>query len=135
MTYDIIDIEGIGETYGSKLKNHGVHKTGDLLEVAGTKKGRENLAHATGIPESLILTWVNHADLMRINGIGGHFSELLEAGGVDTVKELAHRNADNLHAKLQETNDKLGVSGRVPSVDELKEMIQQASTLDQKVYH
>ncbi|HSK12843.1 MAG TPA: DUF4332 domain-containing protein, partial [Phnomibacter sp.] len=104
MTYDIIDIEGIGETYGAKLKTAGVPKTGELLAKAGTKKGRQELAATTGIPESLILTWVNHADLMRINGIGGQFSELLEAAGVDSVKELAQRNADNLHAKLSETN-------------------------------
>ncbi len=135
MTYDIIDIEGIGETYGAKLKSHGVHKTGELLEVAGTKRGREKLASATGIPESLILTWVNHADLMRINGIGGHFSELLEAAGVDTVKELAKRNPDNLFVKLEETNDRLGVSGRVPSLEEIKEMIRQASQMDQRVFH
>jgi predicted flap endonuclease-1-like 5' DNA nuclease len=135
MTYDIIDIEGIGETYGAKLQVQGIKKTGELLEKAGTKKGRENLAHATGIPESLILTWVNHADLMRINGIGGQFSELLEAAGVDTVKELAHRNPENLHAKLVETNDKLGVSGRVPSIEDLKDMISQAASMEQKIFH
>ncbi len=135
MTYDILDIEGIGETYGAKLHAQGIKKTGELLEKAGTRKGRENLAHATGIPESLILTWVNHADLMRINGIAGQFSELLEAAGVDTVKELAHRNPDNLHAKLLETNERLGVSGRVPSLDHLKEMIHQASKLEPMVSH
>jgi predicted flap endonuclease-1-like 5' DNA nuclease len=135
MTYDITDIEGIGETYGAKLKLQGVHKTNDLLEKAGTKKGRVALSNETGLPESLILTWVNHADLMRINGIGGQFGELLEAGGVDTVKELAQRNPDNLHAKLVETNDRLGVSGRVPSADEIRAMIAQAATMDQKVFH
>lgn len=135
MTYEITTIEGIGETYGNKLKHAGVNKTGDLLEVAGTKRGREKLSTDTGLPESLILTWVNHADLMRINGIGGQFSELLEAAGVDTVKELSHRNADNLHAKLLEVNDKLGVSGRVPSADELRKMIEQAGQLEQKVFH
>ncbi len=135
MTYDIIDIEGIGETYGAKLKNQGVLKTGDLLETAGTKKGRALLAETTGIPESLILTWVNHADLMRIKGVGSQFSELLEASGVDTVKELAQRNPDNLYAKLVETNDKLGLSGRLPSAEELRGMIQQAASMDQQVFH
>lgn len=135
MTYEITSIEGIGETYGLKLKQQGVAQTGELLEMAGTKKGRENLASNTGIPESLILTWVNHADLMRINGIAGQFSELLEAGGVDTVKELALRNPENLHARLSETNARLGVAGRVPSVSELSEMIAQAASLEQKVFH
>jgi predicted flap endonuclease-1-like 5' DNA nuclease len=135
MTYEITDIEGIGTTYGGKLKAVGVPKTGELLEKAGTKKGRVALAAETGLPESLILTWTNHADLMRINGIGGQFAELLEAAGVDTVKELAQRNAENLHAKLVETNDRLGLSGRLPSIDEIKNMIAQAGKMDQKVFH
>ena len=135
MTYEITDIEGIGATYGGKLKAVGVPKTGELLDKAGTKKGRVALAAETGLPESLILTWTNHADLMRINGVGGQFAELLEAAGVDTVKELAQINAENLHEKLVETNDRLGLSGRLPSIDEIKNMIAQAGKMDQKVFH
>ncbi|WP_410971031.1 DUF4332 domain-containing protein, partial [Salmonella sp. SAL04269] len=81
----------------------GIKTTDDLLAQGGNKKGREKIAAGTGIPESLILTWVNHADLFRIKGIAGQFSELLEAAGVDTVKEFAQRKAENLHAKLVET--------------------------------
>lgn len=135
MSYKITDIEGIGETYGARLNEHKILSTDDLLSIGGTKKGRETLAEATSIPESLVLTWVNHADLMRIKGIAGQFSELLEAAGVDTVKELAQRNAENLHAKMIETNEKLGLSGSVPATASLQAMIDQAKTLDQKVFH
>lgn len=99
------------------------------------KKGRISLAEKTGLLESLILTWVNHSDLMRINGVGGQFAELLEAAGVDTVKEFATRNADNLHAKMIETNEKNGLAGRVPSVDMLRDMIEQAKNLTPMVTH
>lgn len=133
--YDITDIEGIGETYGAKLKTSGINRTEDLLEKAGTKKGREHLASETGLPESLILTWVNHADLMRINGIGGQTSELLEAAGVDTVKELAQRNPANLHAKLVEVNNKFGLTGKIPSEKELEGMIGQAAQMEKRVFH
>lgn len=135
MPYPVIDIEGIGPTYAEKLNHLGIKTTGDLLERGRTKKGREQIAHDTNIPESLILTWVNHCDLMRIKGIAAQFAELLEAAGVDSVKEFAHRNAENLHNKLVETNDKFGLSGRVPSAETLAEMIEQAKTMDPKVSH
>jgi hypothetical protein len=135
MPYKVIDIEGIGPTYAGKLNELGIFSTGDLLEKGGTKKGRGNIAEKTGIPESLVLTWVNHADLFRVKGIASQFSELLEAAGVDSVKEFAKRVPENLHAKLIETNEKYGLSGKVPSLDSLKEMIGHAKKLEAKVSH
>jgi len=135
MPYKIIDIEGIGPNYAAKLEAQGIRTVSDLLEKGGTKKGRTTIAETSGIPESLVLTWVNHADLHRIKGVAGQFAELLEAAGVDTVKEFATRNAENLHVKLVETNEKFGLSGRVPSTESLKEMIEEAKTLGQKVFH
>ncbi|MBI1343891.1 MAG: DUF4332 domain-containing protein [Terrimonas sp.] len=135
MHYKIEDIEGIGAAYGERLEKTGIATTHDLLEKAGTKKGRQSLAEKTNIPESLILTWVNHADLMRINGVAGQFSELLEAAGVDTVKEFALRNAENLHAKMLEVNEKYGLSGKVPSAESLQDMIAQAKKMEQRVFH
>lgn len=135
MSYNVIDIEGIGTTYASKLEIHGIKTTTDLLVKAGTKAGREVLAAGSKLPETLILTWVNHADLMRINGIAGQTAEILEAAGVDTVKELATRNPENLHVKLVEVNKQFGLSGRIPSVEMLAEMIAAAKNLEQRVFH
>lgn len=135
MSYQIEEIEGIGPALAEKLKVINIRTTDDLLSAGGTKKGRESLSKGTGISESKILTWVNHSDLFRLKGVGGQFSELLEAAGVDTVKEFATRNPENLHEKLEETNKKSNLSGRVPSLDSLKEMIAQAKTLSQKVFH
>lgn len=39
-----------------------------------------------------------------IPGVGPQSAELLEAAGVDTVKELRHRNLVTLTAKLEEVN-------------------------------
>ncbi|HLF46063.1 MAG TPA: DUF4332 domain-containing protein [Chitinophagaceae bacterium] len=135
MSYDIKQIEGIGTTYGERLTGLEIKTTEDLLIKAGTKSARQHLAEKTGIPESLILTWVNHADLMRIEGVAGQFSELMEAAGVDTVKELALRNPENLYAKMQEVNNEFGLSGKVPSVQSLTQLIKRAKELDQKVFH
>lgn len=135
MPYKIIDIEGIGETYGARLNKEGIMTTTDLLKLGGTKQGRSKIAAATHLPESLILTWVNHADLMRIKGIAGQISELLEAAGVDSVMELKGRNAANLHEKLMAVNEEFGLSGKVPSVHELEAMIAEAKTMSPAVEH
>ncbi len=135
MAYNIIDVEGIGPVYAEKLTAQGINTTDDLLEKGGTKAGRKALADAAGIDEGKILTWVNHADLHRITGIAGQISELLEAAGVDTVKEMATRNAENLHNKMTEVNEAKNLSGRVPSAEQLQKMIDEAKTLEQKVFH
>lgn len=86
MAYKIIEIEGIGESYARKLEEAGVKTTDDLLAMCATPRGRAKLADETGISSKLILKWTNHADLFRIKGVAGQFAELLEAAGVDTVR-------------------------------------------------
>lgn len=130
MGYKIEQIEGIGTVYAEKLEAAGIKTTENLLEKCATKKGRTELAETTGISEKLILKWTNHADLFRINGIAGQFAELLEAAGVDTVKELRHRVPANLHAKVIEVNSEKNLCNRVPALAELEKMIAQAKELD-----
>ena len=114
MAYKIIDVEGIGPAYAEKLIAAGISTAEELLEKCAAPKGRKELAEATGIPEKLVLKWTNHADMYRIRGIGPQFAELLEASGVDTVKELSHRVAANLAAKVAEVNAEKKLVGRIP---------------------
>jgi len=131
----IIDIEGVGEGYAAKLKDAGVNSVEKLLEVGATAKGRAELAEKTGISEKYILKWVNHADLFRINGVAGQFAELLEAAGVDTVPELAQRNAENLHKKLAEANDAKNLTNSLPGAASIQKWIDEAKTLPRVVTH
>jgi len=133
MSCKIIDIEGVGEVYAQKLQAAGIAKVEELLEKCAAPKGRKELAEQTGISEKLILRWTNHADLFRISGVGPQFAELLEAAGVDTVKEFRHRVAENLVPKLEEVNNQKNLVGRVPSVKEVQKMIDQAKELEPKV--
>ena len=133
MDYKIVDIEGVGEVYAEKLVAAGINKVSELLEKCAAPKGRKELAEATEISEKLILRWANHADLFRINGVGPQFAELLEAAGVDTVKELKHRVAANLKAKLDETNEAKNLCNRVPAESEIQRMIDQAKEMDPAV--
>ena len=133
MNYKIIDIEGIGDVYAPKLIAEGVETVEQLLDRCAGPAGRKELAEKTGISEKLILKWTNHADLFRINGIGPQFAELLEAAGVDTVKELRHRVAANLAAKVAEVNEEKHLCGRVPAEVEIQKMIDQAKELEPRM--
>jgi len=129
MAYKIEQIEGIGEVFAEKLAAVGIKTTDDLLEKCAAAKGRIEVAEATGISRKLILKWTNHADLMRINGIAGQFAELLEAAGVDTVKEFRHRVPANLQPKLVAINEEKNLCNRVPALSEVERMIAQAKEL------
>ena len=133
MTYKVVDIEGVGEIYAEKLIAAGIKTDAELLEKCAMPAGRKALEEATGISGKLILKWANHCDLYRINGVGPQFAELLEASGVDTVKELKHRVAANLAAKLQEVNEQKKLVRRVPVESEIQAMIDQAKELPGKM--
>ena len=133
MGYKIIDIEGIGEAYAEKFEAAGIKTAEDLLEACAAAKGRKEMAEKTGISEKLILKWTNHADLFRIKGVGPQFAELLEAAGVDTVKEFGHRVAANLQKKMEEVNAEKNLVNRVPSETELQKMVDQAKEMEGKV--
>ena len=130
MAYKIIDIEGVGDVYAEKLIAAGITKPEELLQKCAAPAGRKALAEETGIADGLILKWTNHADLFRIKGVGPQFSELLEAAGVDTVKELRNRVPANLQAKLEETNAAKKLVRRVPALKEVVKMVEQAKALD-----
>ncbi len=133
--YPIESIEGIGPVYGKTLADAGIKTTTDLLERCGSAKGRTEVSSASGLSATVLLKWVNMADLMRVSGIGTEFSELLEAAGVDTVKELALRNADHLTAKMAEVNAQKKLTRRMPTVSEVTKWIEAAKTMPAAVSH
>ena len=133
--YPIEDVEGIGPTYGAKLRDAGIADTDALLAACGTKDDRTALEAKTGIGHEHILKWANMVDLYRIKGVGSEFSELLEAAGVDTVPELAQRRADNLTAKMAEVNESKKLTRRVPTEKEVQGWIDHAKTLDRAIHY
>lgn len=128
-------IEGIGETTAQRLIDAGIGNTDTLLEKGASAAGRREIAEATGMDAGRVLKFVNHADLMRIRGVGGEYSELLEASGVDSVPELAQRNADNLAAKMAEVNAAKQLTRSVPSAKTVSEWVGQAKALARIVTH
>ena len=133
MSKSIESIEGIGPKFGEALRKAGVNNVDDLLEAGATRKARVELANKSGISEGRILKCVNMADLFRINGVASQYAELLECAGVDTVKELQHRNAENLAAKMAEVNEEKNLVRRPPSSRVVGDWIAQAKKLPGKV--
>jgi predicted flap endonuclease-1-like 5' DNA nuclease len=132
----IEDVEGIGPAFAEKLAAAGVSTTDALLDRAATSTGRDRLSEETGISERLILEWVNHADLMRIDGVGSEYADLLEAAGVDSCAELARRNAANLATTFQELDAaRPNVVRQVPSEATIAGWIEQADRLAKVVSH
>lgn len=133
MSYPITDIEGIDGEAAAILKSAGIRSTGRLLESARSVKGRKLLAAKTGFDEKSLLCWANVADRMRVKGISREYAELLQAAGVDTVKELKYRNPANLARAMADANKKRKLVRFLPSEKVVARWIDHAKKLPLKI--
>ncbi len=133
--YPIQDVEGIGPANAAKLEGAGIKNTDALLNASKTPADRKALAEKSGISDKQILKLANMVDLYRVKGIGSEYSELIEASGVDTVPELATRNAANLAAKMIEVNDAKSLTRTVPSEKVVTGWIDHAKTLERALQY
>ena len=133
MSYPISDIGGIDVDVAAALKSAGIRSTGRLLEVACNVNGRKALAKRTGLPEKQLLCWANVADRMRIKGVSKEYAELLEAAGVNTVKELKYRNPAKLACAMADANHKRKMVRLLPSEKVVVRWIEYAKKLPLKI--
>lgn len=133
MSYPITAIDGIDGETAALVKSVGIRSTEKLLEAARTVKGRKALAEKTKINEQQWLCWANGADRMRIKGISKEYSELLQAAGVCTVKELKHRNPAKLAQAMAEINEKEKMVRLLPSEKVVCRWIESAKKLPLKI--
>ena len=133
MSYPITDIEGIDGEAANILRTVGIRSTERLLEAARTVRGRKMLAIRTGFDEKQLLCWANVADRMRIKGVRKEYAELLQAAGVDTVKELKYRNPANLAKAMAEANKRRKMVNLLPSERVVSNWIESAKKLQLKI--
>ena len=133
MSYPITDIGGIDGDVAMTLKSAGIRSTKKLLEEARTVKGRKLLAEKTGLPEKQLLCWANMADRMRIKGISKEYAELLQAAGVNTVKELRYRSPANLAKAMADANKRHKLVRLLPSEKVVCRWIEEAQKLELKI--
>jgi len=129
MATPVKQLKGVTDAMLGTLAEKSIKDNVELVEAAATPAARNALAGECGCAPSELLELVNRADLARINGVSGVYSDLLEESGVDTVKELAMRRPDNLHAKLIETNDAAQLTQRPPTAAQVEDWVEQAKAL------
>ena len=127
--YKIEDVEGIGSVLGEKFRAAGVKDTDALLKSALTPGQRKALAEKTGLSEARVLKFTNMVDLYRVSGVGSEYAELLEVAGVDTVPELATRNAASLTQAMAAVNQEKKLTRQVPTESEVAKWVEQAKGL------
>jgi predicted flap endonuclease-1-like 5' DNA nuclease len=133
MSRAVHTIEGIGPHYAQVLKGIGISTTEQLLRAGSTSKGRAELCRKTGLSGKLILKWVNMCDLFRVRGVASQYAELLEAAGVDTVKELRNRNPENLTEAMSNVNTEKKRVRMLPNNKQVSGGVEQAKTLQPAV--
>ena len=130
---NISEIKGIDEQSANSFKAAGITTVEGFLAACADKKDRKALAEQTSIDEKAILNWANRADLSRIKGVSTQYGDLLECAGVDTVPELAQRNADNLTTKMVELNQEKNLVKKLPTADQVQDWVLQAKDLPRAI--
>lgn len=126
----ISSIRSIGHRDATKLRKSKVRTTESLLEQASTRKGRAEVSQRTGISTADLLKWAQQADMMRVGGIGSEYADLLAAVGVDTIKVLRRRNAENLMVTMTHVNTRRRLVQRLPTVEMVEGWIVAAADLE-----
>ena len=129
MSVTISDIKGLQPELKTKFESEGIRNTSQLLEDTQTQKQRAELAHKVGATPVAIKELANRADLMRLNGVGGYFSNLLEEAGVNSCRELQHRVPEKLYKTLEAIQTDKKIGHRAPSVAQVTEWIAEAKKL------
>lgn len=131
----LTQVVGMTQKDQEKVKKAGFKNTQTLQKQISTKKGRQELSKKINTVENKILTWANHIDLYRVKGVSFKYANLLHEAGVDTIPELAQRNAQNLAQKMQEVNEKKNYVKTKPSSAKAQDWIDQAKKLSKVVSH
>ena len=126
MVHQIEDIDGMTPIYIGLLEKLNINTVEDLLEKGKSVVGRKELSKATGIEEGMIFRWLHLADLLQIKGVGGGYSKLLEATGVDSVEKLGQISPNELYEEILRVNGQLKIVKLLPSFEQVQNWITQA---------
>lgn len=104
----IMEIEGIGKVYASRLNAQGVITVPQLLAV-----NVDNIASAIDATPELVAEWQAMGKLLRVKGIGPQSAEILVRAGIRSVQQLAAEDPTALSNKIRdlEKSRKIRIQG------------------------
>ena len=127
--YPVEEVEGIGPTYGNRLRETNIETTEHLLEKCCESAQQTEAAKHVKVEPFVVGKWVSMADLLRIPGIRGQYAELLEASGIASVGEMARQEGSALAAKMARINAEEHRTQSVPDTDTVSGWIEAAKGL------
>lgn len=114
---DLEEIQGIGEAYQHKLKEHNLYTISDLLTAGTRVRSKAELASLLEVDHQRLSQWLSHAELMTVKEIDGRSAEVLHDIGVDHLETLAGREAKELAQTYNKRVKKVG-HGTLKNIDE-----------------
>jgi predicted flap endonuclease-1-like 5' DNA nuclease len=117
---------GIERNFVKKLETMGLKNTRHILEQAGKKDKREELAAKTGIPIEALNEILCLSDLSRAYGVGPVFARMIYDMGIKTIQEFVEKTAEDFIEIYEEQTNKKADFG----TNEIQFSIELAKDLD-----
>ncbi|MCB9507540.1 MAG: DUF4332 domain-containing protein [Myxococcales bacterium] len=112
----------------AELERLGYETTADVLRNVDTADDRRALASVTGASLGELTELARMCEFLQIDGVGPRAYDLLVAGGVQDLEDLAGRDAAQLQAELVAVNAAQRVTGVDPEVALVQHWITEASS-------
>ncbi|TFF86763.1 MAG: DUF4332 domain-containing protein [Promethearchaeota archaeon] len=124
----LTDIIGLEQRHAKLLSDAGVREMEDLLALSYYQI--KKLARSIGVSVKTLDTWQEHADLMRVQTISPSIANALNLIGIDSLKELAYRNAKNSLEKLKKLKQEdPNALEKVPTLKTMEDWIKRAKKI------
>ncbi|MFA6460929.1 MAG: DUF4332 domain-containing protein [Candidatus Woesearchaeota archaeon] len=109
--HPVMDIEGIGPEYKSRLNEMGISNTQQLWNADAVE-----VAHETSAPLSSVKSWQQMAELASVKDIGPQYAELLERSGVHSITQLKNYDPNKLLKLIRKkmASLKVNIQGNSP---------------------
>lgn len=125
-SYPLTEIKAIGVDTREKLGALDIHTTRDLLFKGHSPVDRANISEKTQIETFVVKKWIAQADLLRVDGVSSDFARLLQASHVDSVEDLASKEAFTLLGTMKAVNLREKLTAELPDPKMVEHWIQSA---------